>query len=95
LLIKRRKSWQISYGVPLGLAMLLVLIPFDVLKIGFKNFGVRPFSMDMGNAPEIRVDLSENDTAYSVRAEIPGAKKDDIKVQVDGNRVSISAKPRK
>lgn len=69
--------------------------PFDVFEDWFKNFGIRPFSMDMGNAPEIRVDLSENDTAYSVRAEIPGAKKDDIKVQVDGNRVSISAETKK
>ena len=45
---------------------------------------------EMELSPQIRIDLTENDKSYTVRAEIPGAKKDDIKVQVDGNRVSIS-----
>lgn len=44
---------------------------------------------------DIRVDIDENDKDYSVRAEIPGAKKDDIHVEVDGNRVSISAEVKK
>lgn len=44
---------------------------------------------------DIRVDLSENDKEYLVTAEIPGAKKDDIRVTVDGNFVSISAEIRK
>ncbi len=47
--------------------------------------------MEMENAPTIKMDLSENDTVYTVRAEIPGVKKEDVKVQIDGNRVSISA----
>lgn len=68
---------------------------FDVFEDWFKNFGIRPFPMDMGSAPEIKIDLSENDTNYTVRAEIPGVKKDDIKVQVDGNHVSISAETKK
>lgn len=44
---------------------------------------------------EIRVDIDEHDKEYSVRAEIPGAKKDDIHVEVDANRVSISAEVKK
>ena len=40
------------------------------------------------------MDLSESDTAYTVRAEIPGVKKEDVNVQIDGNRVSISAETR-
>lgn len=40
---------------------------------------------------EIRLDLDEGDKAYTLRAEIPGAKKDDIRVEIDGNRVSIAA----
>ncbi|HET7060914.1 MAG TPA: Hsp20/alpha crystallin family protein, partial [Nitrosospira sp.] len=35
--------------------------------------------------------VTEDDNAYHVRAEIPGVKKEDVKVQVEGNRVSISA----
>ena len=52
---------------------------------------MRPLLSEMEAGSLIKVDLSENDTAYTIRAEIPGVKKDDIKVQVDGNRVSISA----
>lgn len=55
-----------------------------------KGFGMRPFMRDMVELPQIRIDLSENDKSYTVRAEIPGMKKEDIKVQIDGNRVSIS-----
>ena len=44
---------------------------------------------------EIRIDVSESEKEYQVRAEIPGAKKDDIRVSVDGNFVSISAEIRK
>jgi HSP20 family protein len=40
---------------------------------------------------EIRIDVSEDDKAYEVRAEVPGAKKEDIRVTVDRNYVSISA----
>ena len=65
--------------------------PFYNVEDWFKNFGMRPFSMEMENAPTIKMDLSESDTAYTVRAEMPGIKKEDVKVQIDGNQVSISA----
>lgn len=68
--------------------------PFGNFDDWFKGFGMRPFSMDMETAPTIKIDLSENDTAYTVRAEIPGVKKEDVKVQVEGNRVTISCETR-
>ena len=40
---------------------------------------------------QIKVDVSEDDQAYTVKAEVPGIKKEDINVQIDGNQVSISA----
>ncbi|HSN33945.1 MAG TPA: Hsp20/alpha crystallin family protein [Ideonella sp.] len=46
-------------------------------------------------APEIKIDVTENEKDYSVRAEIPGAKKEDIRVSVDGNFVSIAAEVKK
>ena len=64
--------------------------PFYNIDDWFKGFGVRPFSMDMETPPQIKIDVTENDAAYIVRAEIPGGKKEDVKVQVEGNRVSIS-----
>jgi HSP20 family protein len=44
---------------------------------------------------EIRLDVTEHDKEYEVRAEIPGVKKEDIRVNVDGNFVSIVAEVRK
>lgn len=46
-------------------------------------------SADM--APQVRMDVTETDQAYQVMADLPGIKKDDIKVNIDGNQVSISA----
>ncbi|CAH1073715.1 Hsp20/alpha crystallin family protein [Candidatus Nitrotoga sp. 1052] len=65
--------------------------PFTNVDEWFKGFGMRPFSMETETPSLIKIDLTENDTTYTVRAEIPGMKKEDVKVQVDGNRVSISA----
>ena len=44
-------------------------------------------------APQLkmRIDVTENDKAYSVKADIPGVKKEDINVRVDGNVVRIDA----
>lgn len=57
----------------------------------FRGFFLRPVRMDQVQAPQMKVDVSENETAYTVRAEIPGVKKEDIEISVDGNQVSISA----
>lgn len=64
--------------------------PFTGMDEILKDFGMRPFLSEIEGGSLIKVDVSENDSAYIVRAEIPGVNKEDIKVQVDGNRVSIS-----
>lgn len=46
---------------------------------------------ERANALDIRLEVKESDAGYTVQAEMPGVKKDDIHVQIDGNRVSISA----
>jgi HSP20 family protein len=53
----------------------------------------RPWRTEVAGerAPQIRIDLSETDKDYTVKAEIPGVKKDDIDVRIDGNQVTISA----
>lgn len=43
---------------------------------------------------KMRIDVTENDKAYLVRADIPGVKKDDINVSIDGNIVRIDAQAR-
>jgi HSP20 family protein len=52
----------------------------------------RPWRSEAGErAPQIRIDLAETDKDYTVKAEIPGVKKEDIDVRIDGNQVTISA----
>lgn len=43
------------------------------------------------NALQIRVDVEENDKSYTVHADMPGVKKEDINVRIDGNIVQIDA----
>lgn len=46
-------------------------------------------------APTIRVDVSEKDDSYTVKADIPGVRKEDIDVRIDGSQVTISAQVKK
>lgn len=53
---------------------------------------MRPWRFETPDiAPRIRIDVSEMDGQYAVKAEIPGVRKEDIDVRVDGNMVTISA----
>ena len=42
-------------------------------------------------ALKMRIDVSEKDDAYQVKADIPGVRKEDISVRIDGNMVQIDA----
>jgi HSP20 family protein len=57
----------------------------------FKGFFVRPMALDNPPAVQVRMDVAEDDGAYIVHAEIPGVKKEDINVTIDGNQVAITA----
>ena len=70
--------------------------PFgDVLDDLMKGFFVRPVSgVPAESARSMKVDVSEANGDYKVTAEIPGVKKEDIQVDIDGDLVSISAETR-
>ena len=61
----------------------------------FKGFALRPVFRKLEIEPQMRVELSEDDKAYTVKAEIPGVSKDDITLSFDGNRMVISAEVKK
>lgn len=61
----------------------------------FRSFGLRPMFRDLELTPEIRIDVSESDGAYDVEADMPGVRKDDIDITIDGNQVSITAEARR
>ncbi len=71
------------------------LEPFRNIEELLKDFRMMPTLRGIESEPRIRMDVSETDQAYMVKAEIPGVKKDDIKVAIDGNQVSISAEVQK
>jgi len=62
----------------------------------FKGFLVRPLAFDGradGAAPQLRakVDIAEKNGAYLVTAELPGVKKEDIHLSIDGPQVTLEA----
>ena len=65
--------------------------PFDDFLRGFL---FRPMPFESPSASQFRLDVLENEIAYRVRADLPGAKKEDIVVSVEGNTVTISAEIR-
>ena len=68
------------------------LTRYDPLDDFFRGFFVRP--VEMGNVPEaptIKLDVKEQDKAFVVHAEMPGIRKEDIHVSIDGPTVSITA----
>lgn len=72
------------------------LDPFNDIDNLFKGFMVRPlFQGSSVAAPQIKLEVSEDDKNYTIKAEIPGVKKEDIHISVDGNLVSISAEVKK
>lgn len=70
----------------------LLVDPFELMSNRF----MAPMRRLMENGSlDIRLDVTEVDGLYKVRADIPGVKKDDINVRIDGNIVQIDAQARK
>lgn len=71
--------------------------PFNELDDMFKGLFVRPMRFDLDVAPQMRmkIDVTKADDSYTVKADIPGVKKDDIQVSVEGNEVTISGEIKK
>ena len=66
--------------------------PFDGAFDGlFRSILAHPAPFDAEPALKVRMDVAEDEAAYTVHAEIPGVKKEDINVTIDGNQVAITA----
>lgn len=58
----------------------------------FKGFFVRPVAFEgRGEALRMKVDVAEKNGAYAITAELPGVRKEDIQVTIDGAQVTLSA----
>ena len=65
--------------------------PLTDLDDFFRGTALRPAWSNMDIAPDVRIDVTEDDGTYQVKADIPGVTKDDIDVSISDNQVSISA----
>ena len=73
--------------------------PFnDLVDDLFKGFLVRPVAYENGRGealPRMKVDVAEKNGAYLVTAELPGVKKEDIQITIDGAQVTLAAEVRR
>ncbi len=65
----------------------LINLPSD-LDDFFGNFGLDFWNTDSVWSPA--VDISENDNSYEVKAELPGLKKDEIKISFEDDVLTLS-----
>jgi len=81
------------------------LIPFnrkrnDVKTIGFDDFSNMIDDFFTGSWPlqrslvgdTFKIDIQDNDTEYTIEAELPGVKKDDVEITLNEGRLNISVK---
>jgi HSP20 family protein len=66
----------------------------DPFENAFRRL-LAPLTLDTeAPAMTMKLDVTEKDGAYNVQAELPGVRKEDIQVRVDGNLVQIDAECR-
>jgi HSP20 family protein len=61
----------------------------------FRGF-FAPVRVEGGRTPvTIKMDVTETADGYMIHAEMPGVKKDDINVEIEGNQVTITAESKR
>jgi len=69
----------------------------DIARVGafpdignfFRGLGLSPLLRELEQAPRMKVDIEDNEQVYTLKAEVPGAQRDDLNVTIAGNTVSI------
>ena len=69
--------------------------PFREVDELMRGLVFKPMVVPEPELPSIKIDAKEDEKAYTITADIPGAKKEDIKISVEGGAVTISAEVRK
>jgi HSP20 family protein len=68
---------------------------FNRMMASFPGFFAPSMMFEDAGLMELKLDITEDDKNYVVRADIPGVKKEDIKIDIDGNCVTISAETKR
>lgn len=71
----------------------------DMFDDLLRGFFVRPVGFEGTQATaapvQMKIDVREDDKSYTVHADMPGVRKEDIQVHIDGNQVSVAAELRR
>jgi HSP20 family protein len=66
--------------------------PFEDFFSDFgKGFWVKPLAFPGETELSMKIDVKEDDKNFTVKADIPGVKKEDILVEIDDDQVSLRA----
>ena len=68
---------------------------YDPFEDFFKGFWMKPVPFPAQTELKMKIDVKEDDKSFIVKADVPGVKKDDIQVDIDGDYVSIRAEAKK
>lgn len=64
---------------------------FRGLENFMKSFQLRSMLGDLDAEPRIKIDVTEDQDKYTVKADIPGVRKEDIDIDIRDNEIAISA----
>jgi len=66
--------------------------PFFDFDDLLRGFGMRPsIARDYERTLDMRLDVNEDDKEYVVNVDMPGVKKGDIDISVEGNQITVRA----
>lgn len=54
-----------------------------------------PLARQYEHMLEMRMDVTEDSKSYHVRLDVPGVKKEDIDISIDGNQVTVTAEAKR
>ena len=61
-----------------------------------RSIGMRgPLARQYESMLEMRMDVTEDTQGYHVRLDVPGVKKDDIDISIDGSQVTVTVEARR
>jgi HSP20 family protein len=85
-------AWAGSDFSEISMANITRYNPFEDLFNDFgKGFFVRPLAFPPETELKMKIDVAEDEKGYTVQADIPGVKKEDIQVDIEGDTVSVRA----
>jgi HSP20 family protein len=66
--------------------------PFEDFFQDFgKGFWLKPLPFPAGTELKMKIDVKEDDKSFTVKADIPGVKKEDIQIDIDDDHISLRA----